>query len=144
MVGNEFMISVPTYLRKPQNYVAMALFCVFPSLVWAEHVTCAFEVPCDASAQICGAAALKVAFEIDPNQFVAATDSKEPPRNKVTTVTAGTKQFLAEPILMDSGVRGFWATTAATDHLLTVQTDGAARYSISTQTTPLSGYCEVT
>jgi hypothetical protein len=100
--------------------------------VWAERVDCTFAAPCPANSG-CTPAPLTLHFDIDPNQFAPAIDANEPPRTKITQVTEGDETFAAEPILMDSGVRGFWTDQDGSARILTVQPDGAAVY---TRTAP--------
>lgn len=71
-----------------------------------------------------------VEFSIDHAQFAPALDPNDPPRRKVTRVRLGTQSFVAEPILMTGGVRGFWTDDPVTGtHVLTAQQDGSAVYS---------------
>jgi hypothetical protein len=70
---------------------------------------------------------LSLRFAIDRNQFAPAIDPGEPPRRKVTRVVANGTSFEAEPIVMDSGVRGFWTDDAVNGtQVLTISSTGKA------------------
>jgi len=108
--------------------VAAASIFAGPALALIEHVECTVTAPC-ATTGACPPDPIIVRFTIDRNQFASAISSDEPPRNKVTTVTIGTEQFTAEPILMAGGVRGFWKESFEGSHLLTFSVGDDAVYS---------------
>lgn len=95
----------------------------------AETLVCALSAEC-APGSSCSQRTSRLEFAIDRTQFAPPIDPAEPPRRKVTRVTRDGEQFLAEPILLDSGIRGFWTDDAAIgSQVLTIQPDGAAIYS---------------
>ena len=108
-----------------------------------ERVSCELTRSCNTSV-LCVGEIINVNFNIDPNQFVAPIDVNEPPRNKVTVVESAGQLFRAEPIRMDTGMRGFWAIAQGSEHLLTIQSDGSAIYSQGSDGHMLTGTCEVT
>jgi len=83
-----------------------------------------------------------VQFSIDRKQFAPPLDPNDPPRRKVTRVRLGPQSFVAEPILMASGVRGFWTDDPVTGtHVLTTRPDGTATYS-GPEGASTDGICE--
>ena len=94
-------------------------------------LTLPLAMPCSADELLCRFdGAPDIRFAIDRNQFAPPVDPEDPPRRKVTQVRLGSHSFVAEPILMDSGVRGFWTDDPVTGtHVLTTRADGTATYS---------------
>jgi hypothetical protein len=93
--------------------------------LYAESFNCSFDD-------------LAVSFAIGRNQFVNPHHPNDPPHNKVTQVVAGDNTFAAEPFIMATDVRRFYAKD--TGAMLTVQLNGAAKYFITCQS--LTGTCE--
>jgi len=114
-----------------------------PAQAEVEHMSCAFPAPCIGGGD-CASGTLNLTFSIDHLQFTPPVLRRDPPKRKVTDVIAGDLHFRAEPILMDSGLRGFWGYVEGIDHLLTVKPDGVAIYTVTPPGTLYSGNCEVT
>ncbi len=71
-----------------------------------------------------------ISFGIDRTQFAPPVDPNDPPRRKVSRIRLGPQSFVAEPILMAGGTRGFWTDDPVTGtHVLTIRPDGTATYS---------------
>jgi len=120
---------------------AMALLAACPTSA-IERISCVLNTSCSGET-ICAPKTSELHFGIDPNQFVAPIDAKEPPRNKVTIVSMDGESFRAEPIQTEFGLRGFWSAQNGTERLLTIQPDGTATYSLSSELGQLTGKCEV-
>ena len=122
---------------------ALCALATPPGAAMAELVDCRLSAPCS-DATVCAFDPVPVRFEIDPNQFSPPLLKGDPPRRQVTRVQMGDRNFRAEPILMDSGVRGFWAKLDGVDHLLTIQPDGSGTYTKTPPGDKLTGLCVVT
>lgn len=107
-----------------------------------ERVNCRLSAPCPDAAD-CARDPVPVRFEIDLGQFSPPLLRGDPPRRQVTHVQLGQSRFRAEPIVMDNGVRGFWAKFEGADHLLTIQPDGVGTYTRTPPGESLTGLCEV-
>ena len=108
-----------------------------------DELSCVMAQDCNRRTS-CAGAALMIEFAIDRNQFAPAVDPADPPRRKVTQVTAASEIFIAEPILMASGIRGFWTDDPAIGtHFMTIQPDSSASYSAPDGTT-WTGTCKDT
>ncbi len=109
---------------------AAAIFLVaggYPAI--AETLICELRGDC-AGASPCNPSTTRLQFTIDRTQFAPAISPADPPRRKVTQVTRDGESFEAEPILLVSGIRGFWTDDdAAGSQVLTVAPEGAAIYS---------------
>ena len=91
----------------------------------------------------CDIAGIPVRFEIDMTQFAPPVDPGEPPRRRVTTVSLGSQQFEAEPMVMGE-LRGFWTDGEdAAQVLMIIQPDGAATLTNAPPGTEKTGRCEV-
>jgi hypothetical protein len=107
-----------------------------------EQVDCRLSAPCP-DATPCASEPVSASFEIDLGQFSPPLLKGDPPRRQVTQVQLGQSRFRAEPIVMDSGVRGFWAKLDGVDHLLTIQPDGGGIYTRTPPGALMTGQCEV-
>ncbi|MDU8912114.1 hypothetical protein [Aestuariicoccus sp. MJ-SS9] len=98
--------------------------------------------PAMAERIVCQLGEVTLGFEIDRAQFAPAVDGGEPPRRAETLVEMGGDRFLAEPILMATGHRGFWAEShEGRELLLLIAPDGSARLSDSGRDADLEGTC---
>lgn len=90
-----------------------------------------------------GGAAVSVAFDIDRRQFAPAASPDDPPRQMRSVVAQDAQRYIAEPFLMEDGVRGFWAEERVGGAaLLVIQKDGAARMTDEAIGAMLVGRCE--
>ncbi|MFZ5961744.1 hypothetical protein ACOXXX_02235 [Thalassococcus sp. BH17M4-6] len=85
----------------------------------------------------------RLRFEIDRRQFAPATSPNEPPRQVRSYVTQDGVRYVAEPFLMQGGVRGFWAENRqGGSALLVIEADGAAKMTDQALGLALTGTCE--
>ncbi|MGR3437109.1 hypothetical protein [Salipiger abyssi] len=82
-------------------------------------------------------------FDIDRRQFAPPTSPDEPPKKLRSYVIQNGTQYVAEPFLMEGGVRGFWAEDRRQGQaLLVIGPDGRAEMTDAAFAAPLQGRCE--
>jgi hypothetical protein len=117
-----------------RGLVLLLLLCPLPVL--ADSLSCSLRPEG-------GGAPVTLSFEIDRRQFAPATSPNEPPRQVRSSVRQDGVQYMAEPFLMEYGVRGFWAEQrAGGPALLVIEADGASRMSDGASGQILNGQCE--
>lgn len=117
------------------------ILTLFAGPLVAETWSCTVSEPCP-DAEPCADASLSIGFEIDPGQFAPPVGPSDPPRRRLTLVTAGDEVFEAEPFRMPGGRRGFWGLPGpGSDRILLIGADGAARYDDPARPALLTGSC---
>ncbi|RVT83930.1 hypothetical protein DXV76_09450 [Rhodobacteraceae bacterium CCMM004] len=120
--------------------LAAAAIAALPAAAATVGYECRVADVCADEAR-CAATALDIRFAIDGTQFVDPVHRGEPPRRKVTTVTAGRAVFAAEPFVLGD-VRGFYADAEALGHrMLSIAPDGRASYAETVAGRRMTGTC---
>lgn len=118
--------------------LAATLLCL-ASPAFGDDFSCLLRDPLCPS----GCQPVLVEFAINTSQFAPALDPGDPPRRQLARVTLNGTGMLAEAIMMEGGVRGFYAQPGDTQRrLLIMQDDGTARMVLRPEDRTLEGMCD--